>query len=74
MKKNMGIIDRIIRIALAVLIAILYLTNAISGVVAIILGIIAIAFLITGIIGFCPVYLPLDISTKGKKEATGDAA
>ena len=74
MKKNMGIIDRIIRIALAVLIAILYLTNAISGVVAIILGIIAIAFLITGIIGFCPVYLPLGISTKGKKEATGDAA
>ena len=68
MKKNMGMIDRIIRIALALLIGVLYLTGAISGVAAVILGIIAVAFLITGFVGFCPAYLPFNISTRAKKK------
>ena len=67
MKKNMGTIDRVIRVALALLIGVLYLAGAISGVAAIILGIIAIAFLITGIAGFCPAYVPFKITTRGKK-------
>ncbi len=63
MKKNMGTIDRAIRILLAIIIAVLYFTNQISGLAAIILGIIAIAFLITSIVGYCPLYVPLKIST-----------
>ncbi len=63
MKKNMGTIDRTIRILLAIIIAVLYFTNQISGLAAIILGIIAIAFLITSIVGYCPLYVPLKIST-----------
>jgi small-conductance mechanosensitive channel len=63
MKKNMGTIDRTIRILLAILIAVLYFTNQISGLAAIILGIVAIAFLITSIVGYCPLYVPLKIST-----------
>jgi amino acid transporter len=71
MKKNMGMVDRIIRIVLAILIGVLYLAGAISGAAAVILGIIAIAFLITGFVGFCPVYLPFKISTRAKsKEIT----
>ncbi|OHD64904.1 MAG: hypothetical protein A2176_04690 [Spirochaetes bacterium RBG_13_51_14] len=68
MKKNMGVIDRVIRIALAIVIAILYFTGQISGTAAIILGIIAAAFVITSAIGFCPLYVPLKLSTmkKGK--------
>jgi Na+(H+)/acetate symporter ActP len=58
MKKN-----RTIRILLAILIAVLYFTNQISGLAAIILGIVAIAFLITSIVGYCPLYVPLKIST-----------
>ena len=64
MKKNMGTIDRAIRVILAIVVAVLYFTNAITGTVAIILGIFAIIFIITSFIGFCPLYGPLKISTK----------
>lgn len=64
MKKNMGILDRIIRVSLAVLVAVLYITNVISGTWAIILGIFAVVFLLTSFVGFCPLYVPLKISTR----------
>ena len=68
MKKNMGTIDRTIRILLAILIAVLYATNQISGIAAVILGIFAIVFLLTSLIGFCPLYVPLKLSTFKKKD------
>ncbi len=68
LSKNMGIIDRIVRTSLAAIIAVLYFTNQITGTAAIILGIIAIAFLLTSSIGFCPLYVPLKISTVKKKK------
>lgn len=66
MKANMGTIDKVIRIALAVLVGVLYFTGQISGTVAIVLGILAIVFVLTSLISFCPLYLPLGISTKSK--------
>jgi hypothetical protein len=68
MKKNMGTIDRIIRILLAILVIVLYLTGNITGLAAIILGIIAVIFILTSIVGFCPLYLPFKISTIGKSK------
>ena len=67
MKKNMGAADRIIRTILAVVVAILYFTNQISGTAAIILGIIAIIFLLTSVVGFCPLYVPFKLSTLKKE-------
>jgi len=67
MKSNMGKTDRIIRIIIAVVIAVLYFTHQISGIAAIILGIIAAIFILTGIIGFCPLYAPFKISTRKKE-------
>jgi hypothetical protein len=64
MKANMGTIDRIIRTALAVLVGVLWYTGQISGTVAIILGILAIVFLLTSVVSFCPLYAPFRISTK----------
>ncbi len=64
MKKNMGKLDRIIRISLVVLIAVLYFTNVISGTLAIILGILALVFLLTSLVGVCPLYMPFGISTR----------
>jgi hypothetical protein len=57
-----------IRILLAVVVVILYMTGSITGVAAIILGILAIVFIITSLIGFCPLYVPLKISTIGKSK------
>jgi hypothetical protein len=63
MKKNMGTIDRIIRVILAAVVAVLYFTGQITSTAAIILGILAIVFLITSALGFCPLYVPLKLST-----------
>ena len=63
MKKNMGTIDRIIRILLAIVVIVLYLNGSITGVAAIILGIVAFVFIVTSLIGFCPLYAACKIST-----------
>jgi Na+(H+)/acetate symporter ActP len=67
MKKNMGTVDRIIRVILAIVVAVLYYTGQISGIAVIILGILAVIFVVTSAIGFCPLYVPFKISTLGKK-------
>ena len=66
MKKNMAIVDRIFRVVLVVLVAVLYFAHLLSPVAAIILGIVAVVFLLTSIVGTCPIYLLLGISTKRK--------
>ncbi|MBF8295993.1 MAG: hypothetical protein HW389_2538 [Bacteroidetes bacterium] len=68
MKQNMGSVDRIVRVVFAVLVAVLYFTDSISGTVAIILGLFAVIFLATSAMGFCPLYVPFKLSTK-KKDA-----
>ena len=66
MSKNMGTVDRIIRFIFAVAVAVLYFTGVISGTLAIILGILAGVFLLTSIVGFCPLYAPFKLSTLKK--------
>jgi hypothetical protein len=65
----MGSIDKIVRVLAAVVIGVLYFTDQITGIAAIILGIFAVVFLLTSAIGFCPLYLPLKLSTIKKKDA-----
>ena len=62
----MGSIDKIFRIAITVLIAILYFTNTISGTLALILGAFAVVFIITSFVSFCPLYSAFGISTRKK--------
>jgi hypothetical protein len=66
MKKNMGSTDKIIRIAAAVVIAVLYFTHVINGTLALILGAFAIIFIITSFISVCPLYIPFGLSTRKK--------
>lgn len=68
MKKNMGSTDKIIRVLIAIFIAILYLTEAISGTLGLILLAFAITFLITSFVSFCPLYALLGIRSSKKKE------
>jgi len=63
LKKNMGTVDRVIRLLLAAAVAVLYFTGVLSGLVAIILGILAVIFVVTSFIGFCPLYVPFRIRT-----------
>ncbi|MFA6246146.1 MAG: DUF2892 domain-containing protein [Mucilaginibacter sp.] len=64
MKKNMGGLDRGLRIFAAVGIAVLYYTGVLSGTLAIILLVLAGVFILTSFISFCPLYYPFNISTK----------
>jgi hypothetical protein len=66
MKANMAILDRIVRAVLVALVAVLYFTHQLSPVAAIILGVLAVVFLLTSIVGTCPLYMLLGISTKRK--------
>ncbi len=63
MKKNMGGIDKAIRISAAIIVAILYFTNTISGTLAIVLGVLAGIFVLTSLVSFCPLYTILGINT-----------
>jgi hypothetical protein len=67
MKKNMGTIDKVIRILVAVVLAVLYFTHVVEGTLGIILLVLAVVFVLTSLIGFCPLYLPINLNT-GKKE------
>lgn len=69
MKQNMGMADKIIRLVVAAIIAVLYFAGQITGTAAIILGIIAVAFVATSVVGWCPTYVPFGISTR-KSEKT----
>ncbi|MEY3501193.1 MAG: hypothetical protein RL308_2866 [Bacteroidota bacterium] len=66
MKKNMGSLDKSIRILLVVAIGVLYYTKVIDGTLALVLGAFAVILLLTSLISFCPLYLPFGINTKRK--------
>jgi hypothetical protein len=67
MKKNMGTLDRALRVIIAgVLIALCY-NGIFTGTLAIILIVLSAVFLITSLISFCPLYLPFGLSTFRKK-------
>ncbi|WP_159523212.1 YgaP family membrane protein [Sunxiuqinia indica] len=67
MKKNMGIADRVIRTIVAVLIAILYFANIVTGTLAIVLLIFACILLLTSVVSFCPLYMPFGLRTCKKE-------
>lgn len=64
MTKNMGTIDRIARVALAATIAALYLAGQLTGWAALVLGVIAAVFVVTGAVGWRPLYAPFHFSTR----------
>lgn len=63
MKKNMGSADKIIRLIVAAIIAILFFTNVISGTLGIVLLVLAVVFTLTSFLSFCPLYAIFGMST-----------
>ena len=66
MKANMGMIDRLARLIIAGVLAYLYFTGAVTGLAATILAVLAAVFVLTSLVGFCPLYAPLGFSTRKK--------
>ena len=59
----MGSADRIVRLIVAAIFAVLYFTNTVSGTFGIILLVLAGVFVLTSLISFCPLYAPFGFST-----------
>jgi len=68
MKKNMGSADRIIRLIIAAVIAVLFFTNVVSGTLGIILLVLAAVFALTSVMSFCPLYTLVGINTCPKEK------
>ena len=68
MKINMGSADRIVRFIVAAVIAVLYISGIISGMLGIILLVLGGIFVLTSVVGFCPLYAPFGIRTCKTKE------
>jgi hypothetical protein len=67
MKKNMGALDKSLRVLAAIFIALLYYLDILSGMVAYVLMTVAIVFLITSFVNFCPLYAILGVNTCKRK-------
>ncbi len=67
MKKNMGIIDRLIRIVVVAVIGVLYFTGKIDGTLGTIILVVGCVMLLTSVLGVCPMYNPLGIKTNKDK-------
>jgi Inner membrane protein YgaP-like, transmembrane domain len=68
MKKNVNSIDKVIRVLLAVVLGILIFSNQVTGILAIIFGVLAVVLLLTSFLSFCPIYAMLNLSTLKKSE------
>ncbi len=66
MKTNESALDRVIRVALGIVLLALYFLHVVSGTLGIVFVVLAAIALITGIIGFCPLYALLKINTNKK--------
>lgn len=67
MKKNMSNTDRIIRVVLSAIFAYLYFGGMVGGTLGVVLVVLAGVFLLTSILGFCPLYVLFKTSTNKSK-------
>jgi uncharacterized MAPEG superfamily protein len=63
MNKNMGNLDKLIRVLLAMVFVVLYLTGTVTGTLGLALVAIAVLFILTSIVSFCPLYTIFGINT-----------
>jgi hypothetical protein len=68
MKANMGTADKVIRVLIALAIGVLIYTDVLTGTLAVVLGVLAIVFVLTSLVSFCPLYTLFGIRTCKTKE------
>lgn len=63
MKKNMGSTDKTIRLILAALFAVLFFTKVVTGVLGFVLLALGAIFVLTSLVGYCPIYSLVGLNT-----------
>ena len=69
MKANISNIDKTVRLLLAFIIAMLYLSGMLPGTAAIVMGVVFLILVGTSFLNFCPLYRILGVNTRDKKPA-----
>jgi len=67
MKQNMGNVDRIVRVLIAAVFAYLYFSGTVTGILGLVLVILGGVFVLTSLVGFCPLYTLVGLNTCQKK-------
>ena len=68
MKKNMGMVDKVVRVVVAAVIVVLYFMEIVSGTLGVVLLVLAAVFVVTSLVGFCPLYTLFVMSTNKSEE------
>lgn len=68
MKKNMGNVDKAVRVLIAIIIGGLYFANIITGVLGVIALVLASVFILTSALSYCPLYTPFGLDTGANQE------
>jgi hypothetical protein len=68
MKKNVGNTDRFVRMSLAVVLGITFMSRVLDGWVAYVALVLGAVSIVTSLLGICPLYALLGISTCPSKE------
>ncbi len=63
MKKNMGKADKLIRLIIAAVFALLYINGIVDGTLGIVLLVLASVFTLTSLVSYCPLYAPFGLNT-----------
>lgn len=71
MKKNMGMVDRVLRISGGAILAGLYVSDIVTGPVGIALLVVAGILILTSLVSFCPLYSVLGLNSQRQKKAAG---
>ena len=66
-EKNVGMIDRVIRIIFGIILMYLLVGNMVAAPWSYLVALIGLILLVTGIVGTCPLYSILGMNTLGKK-------
>lgn len=69
MKKNVGSTDRIVRVVLAIVFGVLYFSGTVTGTAGIVLAVLGAVFLLTAMVGFCPLYTLVGVNTCPNKNS-----
>ncbi|HAK76445.1 MAG TPA: DUF2892 domain-containing protein [Runella sp.] len=68
MKPNMGGADRIIRLVVAAIVAVLYFTGTLTGIIGIVALVVAAVFVLTSLVSFCPLYTLIGLNSCSVKK------
>jgi len=66
MTKNVGSVDKIIRLVIALVLAYLYYSGVLSGTLGIVAVVVGAIALLTSLINFCPLYAVIGVNTTKK--------